>query len=296
MAGKNRNAQMVDDTFTVFAGVFKFAIFLLQMLLKISVFGYIAFYFGLDWMYEFFPKGRNTILSEFGLKTFMNPFYMFCLLWSIVHYMDEEYGGEIFLASSALSCAGLVYFEKFSFTDLSWFRSLTWYGAIFGIFVVIGIIFYTLGSIKTFKSSVMGIGRFFLYVFLQLPMQAIDYVYPPLYEYIVKKVSLRLDVNFRFKEKPYIHTEGEVDPRDGRTFYQSTEWRKLRYKAFEKYGTICLDPHCNNQATHVDHVKPRSLRPDLALDINNLQVLCEDCNRIKSNKSDVDFRNIKKKQ
>ena len=34
---------------------------------------------------------------------------------------------------------------------------------------------------------------------------------------------------------------------------------------------------------HVDHIKPRSLYPDLALDKSNLQVLCEDCNIAKSN-------------
>jgi 5-methylcytosine-specific restriction endonuclease McrA len=29
---------------------------------------------------------------------------------------------------------------------------------------------------------------------------------------------------------------------------------------------------------HVDHIKPRSKFPRLAIDINNLQVLCADCN------------------
>ncbi|MFC6439812.1 HNH endonuclease [Bowmanella sp. JS7-9] len=29
---------------------------------------------------------------------------------------------------------------------------------------------------------------------------------------------------------------------------------------------------------HVDHVKPRAKFPELALDINNLQILCETCN------------------
>ena len=34
---------------------------------------------------------------------------------------------------------------------------------------------------------------------------------------------------------------------------------------------------------HVDHVKPRSKFPELALDLSNLQVLCNLCNVAKSN-------------
>ena len=33
-----------------------------------------------------------------------------------------------------------------------------------------------------------------------------------------------------------------------------------------------------NKKIHVDHIKPKSKHWDLRLDINNLQVLCEDCN------------------
>lgn len=294
MAGTSKNARMIDDGFSVMADFFKLIIFFAQILFKMWALACIPHYAGAEWLVEYFPGEGQIPLWD--LRTLYNPIFIFCFLWSIVHYEIEEFGKEFFLASSCLSLMGLAYFDNFSFTNLKWFSELTWYGAIFGIFVVIGIIYYVIGSLISLKAFIMGSGRLSLWLFVELPMRGIDYVSPSLYEYIVKKVSLRLDVNFRFTEKPYYHTEGEVDPRDGKTFYQSSEWRKLRYKAFEKYGTICLDPHCNNQATHVDHVKPRSLRPDLALDINNLQVLCEDCNRMKSNKSDVDFRNIKKKQ
>lgn len=41
---------------------------------------------------------------------------------------------------------------------------------------------------------------------------------------------------------------------------------------------------------HVDHIKPKSLFLHLAYDLNNLQVLCEDCNMGKSNKDDTDWR------
>ena len=41
---------------------------------------------------------------------------------------------------------------------------------------------------------------------------------------------------------------------------------------------------------HVDHIKPRSTHPELALDPNNLQVMCDDCNLGKSNTDQIDWR------
>lgn len=76
-------------------------------------------------------------------------------------------------------------------------------------------------------------------------------------------------------------------------FYRSREWRELRYEALIRCGRRCMC--CGAQPKdgiilHVDHVKPRSKYPHLELDINNLQVLCEDCNLGKSNIYEHDFR------
>lgn len=77
-------------------------------------------------------------------------------------------------------------------------------------------------------------------------------------------------------------------------FLQSDQWRALRYRALELHGPIC---QCCGQSRkqhgvvlHVDHIKPRSKFPELALDINNLQILCADCNLGKSNKFETDWR------
>lgn len=76
-------------------------------------------------------------------------------------------------------------------------------------------------------------------------------------------------------------------------FYESDAWRDVRYRALKACGRRCLvcgrGPQ-NGAVLHVDHIKPRSLFPELELDIDNLQVLCEDCNLGKSNRDEIDWR------
>lgn len=81
--------------------------------------------------------------------------------------------------------------------------------------------------------------------------------------------------------------------RSASTFYASKEWRKLRYQAFKRYGNTCCvcgrGPK-NGLVMHVDHIKPRSYYPQLALEITNLQIMCEECNVSKSNKDNIQWR------
>ena len=78
----------------------------------------------------------------------------------------------------------------------------------------------------------------------------------------------------------------------GVSFYDTELWRALRYQAFAKYGNRCQCCGAGPQTAvlHVDHIKPRSKFPALALSLDNLQILCADCNRGKSNKDDTDWR------
>ena len=82
-------------------------------------------------------------------------------------------------------------------------------------------------------------------------------------------------------------------------FYDSQAWHELRYKALAKAKKgptghpIC--DCCFHEGTpvnpiQVDHIKPRSKRPDLALTLSNLEVLCRDCNLGKSNTDETDWR------
>lgn len=72
--------------------------------------------------------------------------------------------------------------------------------------------------------------------------------------------------------------------RYGESFYSSREWLSLRYDAFKLYGKKCAICNDSSSTMHVDHIKPRSKYPDLALTLSNLQILCRDCNLGKSDK------------
>ncbi len=76
-------------------------------------------------------------------------------------------------------------------------------------------------------------------------------------------------------------------------FYESREWLDLRYRVLQKSGGSCKLCGCRatpDNPIQVDHIKPRSLHPHLALVEWNLQVLCKNCNAGKSNKDDTDWR------
>ena len=76
----------------------------------------------------------------------------------------------------------------------------------------------------------------------------------------------------------------------GKDFYKTREWRNVRYRALVKFGKKCQACGEIGGYIHVDHIKPRSLYPQLELDITNLQVLCEACNIGKSNTDTTDWR------
>ncbi len=85
--------------------------------------------------------------------------------------------------------------------------------------------------------------------------------------------------------------ENKVNQSKG--FLRTYEWRVLRMKAIKKYGNHCqccgASP-ADGIVINVDHIKPRKLHPELALDINNLQVLCSSCNHGKGNWDETDWR------
>jgi 5-methylcytosine-specific restriction endonuclease McrA len=70
-------------------------------------------------------------------------------------------------------------------------------------------------------------------------------------------------------------------------FYESREWLELRYRVLKKADGSCKLCGCRaspGNPLQVDHIKPRSTHPHLALSEGNMQVLCKGCNLGKSNK------------
>ena len=80
----------------------------------------------------------------------------------------------------------------------------------------------------------------------------------------------------------------------GDAFLSSYEWRTLRMVAIKKYGRTCaccgVECGKNGIVLNVDHIKPRRKYPELALNINNLQILCNTCNHGKGNWDETDWR------
>lgn len=86
--------------------------------------------------------------------------------------------------------------------------------------------------------------------------------------------------------------DGDPVMRDAVNFCFTREWLEVRMKVFEAVGTVCMccGATKENAVMTVDHIKPRSKYPTLALSPSNLQVLCRECNKGKGNSSEMDYR------
>ena len=65
-----------------------------------------------------------------------------------------------------------------------------------------------------------------------------------------------------------------------RIFLHSVEWKAIRREVFNRYGKTCLKCGSNTKI-EIDHITAMYIRPDLRLNINNLQPLCGACNAFK---------------
>ena len=80
---------------------------------------------------------------------------------------------------------------------------------------------------------------------------------------------------------------------NGDAFLSSYQWRQLRMVAIKTHGARCQC--CGASAAtgaviDVDHIKPRRKFPELALVLDNLQVLCDARNHGKGNWDESDWR------
>ena len=77
-----------------------------------------------------------------------------------------------------------------------------------------------------------------------------------------------------------------MDYKESDPFYRRKEWKRIRAMALQRDGGMCQDCMDRmrsgvgirpNRATMVHHIIPRSERPDLELDLDNLRALCAEC-------------------
>lgn len=98
-----------------------------------------------------------------------------------------------------------------------------------------------------------------------------------------------MQLTFAYADIPSPHRQA------AQFFFISDQWIKLRYKTLSTRGNRC--ECCGNSWSvgnplQVDHIKPRSIYPHLALDADNLQVLCRECNMGKSTVDLTDWRRL----
>ncbi len=77
-----------------------------------------------------------------------------------------------------------------------------------------------------------------------------------------------------------------MDYKESLPFYHSAAWKRVRALAMQRDQGMCQDCMDRlragygikpNRAQMVHHIIPLEERPDLALDLNNLRSLCNEC-------------------
>lgn len=92
--------------------------------------------------------------------------------------------------------------------------------------------------------------------------------------------------------KAFIQNHSTVDPASD-DFLRTFEWKATRMMALKKYKPVCMccgDSPKSGAVLNVDHIKPRRIFPQLALDVDNLQILCSVCNAGKGSWDMTDWR------
>ncbi len=96
------------------------------------------------------------------------------------------------------------------------------------------------------------------------------------------KLNLKVDKSLKKTKVKINKIKDKYEPRKQfncwRNSQEGKEWKKQQYYKQNKCCAICLKPILSLKGSHIDHIKPLSTHPHLALDINNLQVTHAACN------------------
>lgn len=93
--------------------------------------------------------------------------------------------------------------------------------------------------------------------------------------------------NHNYKEYERIRTSTE-EGREYKRFYDSKDWRELRYQVLLDCNFIC--ELCNkSEAVIGDHIIPTKVRWDLRLDRENIQGVCKACHNKKTVQDKLEY-------
>jgi 5-methylcytosine-specific restriction endonuclease McrA len=102
------------------------------------------------------------------------------------------------------------------------------------------------------------------------------------------KFNLDLDKWLQKVEKTSKRLKDKRDPRKQFELWRSSldgkTWKSQQYTKQQGKCAICQHP-MPLKGSHIDHIKPIANYPDLALDLNNLQLTCSYCNLSKGTKN-----------
>jgi 5-methylcytosine-specific restriction endonuclease McrA len=107
-----------------------------------------------------------------------------------------------------------------------------------------------------------------------------------------REKKAKLARQMRYAPKAPTVKIGAVDVQS-KDFLATYEWRVVRMQALKKYGPRCQccgATPATGAVMNVDHIKPRKTHPQLALSLDNLQILCDACNHGKGNWDETDWR------
>ena len=83
--------------------------------------------------------------------------------------------------------------------------------------------------------------------------------------------------------RPHPQAQARARPKRCDPFYKTARWLHFRAWILERFP-LCADPflyHAEDgqtvSATDVHHIQPRRKRPDLELELENMQALCKSC-------------------
>lgn len=94
--------------------------------------------------------------------------------------------------------------------------------------------------------------------------------------------------------RPSFADERRREEKEIADFYDSWAWKRLSYETRKRLGQRCqccgATPERHGVRIVCDHIKPIRRFWGLRLEAENLQVLCDDCNRGKASHDETDWR------